>query len=157
MISKIIPFNNLQTLTTNLKGTKTVLVGGCFDILHIGHVKFLQEAKKHGAVIVALESDQALTSHKGHLRPIHQQIERAQVLAELHAVDYVLLLPYFSKNEEYQRLVDTIHPTTIALTQGDPLYEVKEAQAKSVKAHLVVIPKINTPSTTQLAKLLALE
>lgn len=157
MMSKIIPFKNLQTFAKNLKDAKTVLVGGCFDILHIGHVKFLQEAKKHGTLIVALESDKSLTNHKGHLRPIHQQVERAEVLTELNSVDFVLLLPHFTTDNQYQTLTSIVQPNIIALTEGDPLYKTKEAQAKSVGANLLVIPKINTPSTTQLAKLLALE
>lgn len=157
MMRKIIYLKNLQTLTTSLKGAKTVLVGGCFDILHIGHVKFLQEAKKHGTLIVALESDETLTNHKGHLRPIHQQIERAEVLAELKSVDFVLLLPHFTSDKQYQELTNVVQPNIIALTEGDRLYNTKETQAKSVGANILVIPKINTPSTTQLAKLLALE
>lgn len=134
-----------------------VLVGGCFDILHLGHVRFLASTKKLGTVIVALESDQTLTTHKGHLRPIHAQSERAEVLSALESVDYVILLPYFATHTEYFELTNTISPETIAVTEGDPLLTNKQQQAAAVGAKITVIPKINTPSTTQLAKLLGLE
>lgn len=156
-MNKVIAFKDLSNLIKNLKGQKVVLVGGCFDILHLGHIRFLKEAKKHGLVIVALESDETLTKHKGKSRPIHKQIERAEMLSQLETVDYVLLLPYFTTDKEYFDLTKTISPDIIAITQDDPQLFNKQKQAEMVGAKIIVTPKINTPSTTQLAKLLSLE
>ncbi len=154
---KIVDFKDLSKLVNHLSKDHKVLVGGCFDILHLGHVRFLKAAKKYGRVIVALESDETLKKHKGHLRPIHKQNERAEVLANLEAVDFVLLLPYFTSDQEYFDLVKLVHPHFIAITQSDPLLKNKRQQANAVGAEIIVIPKISTPSTTQLAKLLKIE
>ncbi len=156
-MNKVIHYNDLPRLISKLSSNKKVLVGGCFDILHLGHVRFLREAKKYGKVLVALESDATLTKHKGHLRPIHQQAERAEVLATLRTVDYVILLPAFTKHADYFQLVKDISPQVICITAGDPLMKNKQLQAKDVGAKLIIIPKIHTPSTTQLMKLLEIE
>ena len=154
---KIITFNNLDKFISRLGTNRLVLVGGCFDILPLGHVRFLAASKQYGMVSVALESDATLSKRKGHLRPIHKQVERAEVLASLETVDYVLLLPHFSNDQEYFNLTKTIAPSVIAVTQGDRLMEIKKQQAQLVNGKVIVIPKISTPSTTQLAKLLSLE
>jgi len=156
-MNKVIPYQKLPNMINQLKLNLIVLVGGCFDILHLGHVRFLKEAKKYGTVLVALESDKTLKQHKGHLRPIHYQRERAEVLASLETVDYVLLLPNFTSNQDYFELVQQVKPQIIVVTAGDPLLKVKQKQADTVGAKVVIVPKISTPSTTQLAKLLGLE
>lgn len=158
-MKKIINYQDLLKLIKQLKlkNQRLVLVGGCFDILHLGHVRFLEAAKKYGLVLVALESDSKLKKLKGLTRPIHTQTERAEVLANLKTVDYILLLPEFTKDEDYAQLTQTISPNFIAVTQGDPQLTKKQSQAKQVGAQIVIVPKIATPSTSQLAKLLKLE
>ena len=60
---------------------KVVLVGGCFDVLHYGHIHFLSSAKNHGdQVVVALESDENVKTRKGSTRPIHTQAQRKAML-----------------------------------------------------------------------------
>lgn len=156
-MNKVIAYKDLPNLITKLKTDKKVLAGGCFDILHLGHVRFLKAAKTHGTVIVALESDENLKRYKGLNRPIHKQAERAEILATLETVDYVLLLPPFSNDWDYYKLTTAVSPQIICVTAGDPLLKNKTAQAKDVGAKIVVIPKIASPSTSQLIKLLNLE
>src|SRR3989344_8872455 len=75
------------------QGKRIVLVGGCFDILHLGHIKFLESAKKLGdCLFVLLENDESVLRLKGKDRPINNQTERAQDLSSLSIVDYVVLL-----------------------------------------------------------------
>jgi rfaE bifunctional protein nucleotidyltransferase chain/domain len=137
---------------------KKVLVGGCFDLLHYGHIAFLKEAKEHGEhLIVALESDENVRHMKGAARPIHTQKQRKEMLEALSIVDEVIALAPMRTDEEYQKLVTDVAPSVIAITEGDPIEEKKRKQAKDIGATLVVIPKIHTPSTSQLAKLLGLE
>lgn len=137
---------------------KKVLVGGCFDLLHYGHVRFLEEAKKLGNwLVVALESDENVRRMKGDGRPIHNQEQRKAMLEALSSVDEVITLPPMNGHQEYFDLVTREHPQVIAITQGAPLEENKREQATKVGAQFVVIPKIPTPSTSQLAKLLGLE
>jgi len=156
-MEKIIAYGQISSLTKLLKNMHVVLVGGCFDILHLGHIRFLRSAKQYGTLLVALESDVTLVKFKGQNRPIHRQVERAEVLAALEMVDYVVTLPYFHSDEQYARLTQEIKPNFIAVTSGDPQLNNKKHHAQLVKAKIVIIPKINTPSTTQLAKLLSLE
>ena len=137
---------------------KIVLVGGCFDLLHYGHITFLSQAKALGEkLVVALESDENVRRAKGEARPIHSQEKRKEMLTALTAVDEVLMLKPMSTDEEYSRLVHDVSPSVIATTEGDPILEKKKSQAQRVGAQLVVIPKIHTPSTSQLAKLIGLE
>ena len=81
-------------------GKKVVFTNGCFDILHIGHVRYLEEAKGLGDIlVVAINSDRSVRGIKGELRPIVPQNERAGVLAALGSVDYVTIFdeqdPYY--------------------------------------------------------------
>ena len=157
-MNKILTLNQVDGLIEQYKNNSTVLVGGVFDILHIGHVRFLAEAKKYGDfLIVFLESDARVKELKGTDRPIHSQAERAEVLSELTCIDVIIPLPYFSTDQEYQDLTSWIKPKIIAITSGDPYQKQKQQQADDIKAKLITIPHLKTPSTTQLAKLLDLE
>ncbi|HII17063.1 TPA: adenylyltransferase/cytidyltransferase family protein [Candidatus Woesearchaeota archaeon] len=74
------------------KGKSIVTCNGCFDILHAGHIKFLEEAKSHGDIlIVAINTDAYITKKKGRGRPVNSQDDRALVLAALACVDYVAI------------------------------------------------------------------
>lgn len=135
--------------------TKKVLVGGCFDIFHYGHLYFLKKAKKLGNyLIIALESDENVMRLKGPKRPIHTQKQRSEMLKSLKFVDKVIPLPLFPN---YQELTANVHPAIIAVTQGDPMLKKKEQYAARVGAKVIAIPKIKTASTTQIAKLLSIE
>lgn len=137
---------------------KIVLVGGCFDLLHYGHVRFLMDAKKRGNwLVVALESDENVRRMKGGGRPIHNQAQRKELLEALSFIDEVITLPPMKNDTDYTNLVTRVKPDVIAITEGDPIVDKKQKQADTVGAQLVVIPKIPTPSTSQLAKLLGLE
>ena len=84
----------IKKIAANLKnqGRKIVFTNGCFDLLHVGHVRYLQKAKKLGDVlIVGLNTDHSVKLIKGKNRPIISQKERAEVLASLGCVDYVVL------------------------------------------------------------------
>ena len=141
-----------------MESKKIVLVGGCFDLLHYGHISFLKQAKALGDyLIVALEADQNVRFAKGDNRPIHSQQQRKEMLTSLSFVDEVIPLPPMNQDFQYFNLVEKIHPQIIAITEGDPVVDKKLKQAEQVGAKLVVIPRVHTPSTSQLAKLLDLE
>lgn len=137
---------------------KKVLVGGCFDFIHFGHISFLKQAKAYGDyLIVALESDENVRNMKGDSRPIHSQSQRKEMLASLSFVNEIIELPPMNSDQDYLNFVTNVKPDVIAATSGDPILEKKRIQATRVGAKLIVIPKIHTPSTSQLAKLLGLE
>lgn len=74
------------------KGSKLVFTNGCFDILHVGHIKYLQQAKALGDVlVVGLNSDASVKRLKGDERPVQVEADRAEVLAALACVDFVCL------------------------------------------------------------------
>ncbi len=86
--------NQLDGLLKKLRQEcKTIVTtNGCFDILHVGHVRYLEKAKSFGDVlIVALNSDKSVKSIKGEGRPINNENDRAEVLSALRSVDYVVL------------------------------------------------------------------
>lgn len=124
------------------KGKKIVLVGGCFDVLHPGHVVFLEKAKKEGDILVVLlESDQKVRNLKGLNRPVHTQKERAKVLSALRSVDCVVMLPFIKKEQDYDQLVAQIKPDVIAATFGD-INTHHQRVAKKVGAKLKFVTKI---------------
>ena len=74
------------------QGRRLVFTNGCFDLLHVGHVRYLQEARALGdALLVALNGDESVRALKGPTRPINSEQDRAEVLAALACVDFVTL------------------------------------------------------------------
>ena len=127
---------------------QVVLVGGCFDVVHYGHLHFLQRAKAAGDIlVVALENDDFIKLHKRRV-PFHTQSQRAEVLTHLRSVDYVILLPTMRGDTDYQKLVEIVHPAVIAITHGDPQKMKKKDFALAVGARLIEIDHIKGLSTT---------
>lgn len=138
-MAQIISFSELKKNKLLFEGKKTVLVGGCFDLIHYGHWHFLKKAKEEGDfLIVALEPDEFIKKKKKRV-PVHTQRQRAQILSSLRMVDLVILLPFFSSNQEYFEMVKIIHPKVIAVTAGDPQLENKKRQIKTVGGKLKIV------------------
>ena len=90
----VIDRKNIGNVVTTLKaeGKKIVFTNGCFDILHVGHVRYLKEAKALGDILIlGLNSDCSVKSLKGSNRPINNESDRAEVLSALKAIDYVVI------------------------------------------------------------------
>lgn len=84
----------ISEIVTSLKakGKRIVFTNGCFDILHVGHVRYLKEAKALGDILIlGLNSDCSVKSLKGPNRPINNESDRAEVLSALKAIDYVVI------------------------------------------------------------------
>jgi len=160
-MEKILNLSESEKIAKKLraKGEKIVLTGGCFDLLHIGHLHFLEKAKMAGDVlIIALESDINVKKLKGVHRPINSQLERARLLTALSLVDYVVLLPKMSSYKDYEKLVQSLCPDAIAITTNDPQIQNKKRQAKLVGAKVkVVAPLLKNKSTSKIAQILASE
>lgn len=152
MVKKILEWSDfLRHL--NPDASKVTLVGGCFDILHYGHLMFLQKAKDTGDILmIALESDEFIKKRKQR-DPVHTQQQRAEILAGLSVVDIVINLPYFATHEEYSHMVQKIHPDVIAVTAGDSQLELKTKYAQEIGASVrVVCPLITDSSTSNIIK-----
>ncbi len=135
-----------------------VLAGGCFDLLHPGHLRFFRAAKKRGErLVILLESDKKAKILKGISRPIFNQKERAEMLTSLTIVDYVILLPYLKNDPEYDKIIQQIKPAVIAATGNDPLLERKKNQAESCGAIMRIIPFFQNYSSSKLAKILRID
>ena len=157
-MARIVNLKELSTFLSKTNEGRIVLVGGCFDILHIGHVRFLSEAKKMGDyLIVLLESDKEVRKLKGKNRPVFIQKERAEMLSALGSVDLIVLLPVMQDDSDYLNLVMKIKPDVIAVTGNDPHIEKKKYQAKEIGGELKIISLTKTFSTSKLAKILSME
>lgn len=132
---------------------KIVLVGGVFDLIHYGHLNFLKEAKQQGDyLIVAIENDEFIRESKKR-KPVHTQQQRAQLLSHLDMVDQVILLPSMHRYKDYLAFVQTIRPSVIAVTDGDPYRHEKEKQAQQVGGKVVsVMGRNKTFSTSQILR-----
>lgn len=141
----------------NLEKKSIVLAGGCFDILHIGHIKFLEQAKKKGDYLfILLESDQSVRRLKGQNRPINLVFDRAQILAAINSVDYIIPLERVIESKDYDNIVEKIHPSIIAVTKNDKALIHKKRQAKKINAKVVsVIDRLEDKSTTKLAEIIS--
>ena len=98
--------NELPNLLKKLRDENKTIVttNGCFDILHVGHVRYLEKTKTFADVlIVALNSDKSVKSIKGESRPINNENDRAEVLSGLKSVDYVVL---FDEDSPIDRLLE---------------------------------------------------
>lgn len=139
---KIIEYKNLKKYTGNSKNKKVVLVGGCFDIFHYGHLMFLKKAKLAGELlIVALEPDEFITKIKNR-KNIHTQDQRAEILSSIELVDLVIKLPLFKTDNEYGKLVKIIKPSIIAVTKGDKQIENKKKQAETVNGKILTVTNL---------------
>jgi len=109
MTGKIVSVEEMGTLREQLasRGRKVVFTNGCFDLLHVGHVRCLKEARKQGdLLIVGVNSDESTRRIKGPGRPLMPQEDRAEILAALECVDYVVI---FSERTA-ERLVRALKP-----------------------------------------------
>ena len=157
-MAKIVDLQELETILQRERKGRIVLAGGCFDILHIGHVRFFSEAKKMGDyLIVLLENDEKVKKLKGKNRPIFAQEIRAETVSALICVDLVVVLPMMENDDDYMNLVMKIRPDIIAVTENDPRIEKKKRQAKAVAGELRVIPFVKTLSTSALAKIIGVD
>ncbi len=132
---------------------KVILTGGCFDILHYGHIYFLKKAKSLGDyLVVAIESDKRIRVLKGEGRPIHSQKQRKEILKSLKFVDQVIILKDKMTDRDYLKLIVKTRPAIIAVTKSDPILNKKQEQAKIAGAKVVEISKIKSPSTSEIIK-----
>ena len=91
-------------------GKKVVFTNGCFDILHAGHARYLHEARREGDVlVVGLNSDASVSRLKGEGRPVVPEADRAELLASLECVDYVVVFP----EDTPQRLIEQVEPDVL--------------------------------------------
>lgn len=153
-MAEIVPLNQLQHKIEFLRSRNKDLIvvgtNGCFDILHIGHIRSLQKAKKLGSIlVVGLNNDSSVKKIKGKGRPINPENERAEVLAALDCVDIVSIF----NDETAENFIELLKPNIYA--KGNEYNVDNLPEAKTVKKYggkIVQIPMVPGFSTTDLVK-----
>lgn len=140
----IVTLNKLKKIIKNLKNKKIVFTNGCFDIIHLGHIKLLKKAKSLGDIlIVGLNTDKSVRRLKGPNRPINSQKDRAEILDSIKYVDYVVL---FDEDTPY-RLITEIKPD-IVVKGAD--YQKKDIVGWGIVPKVVRFKIVEGRSTTNI-------
>lgn len=150
MPGKVLRLDGLKPVISQAKshGKRIVFTNGCFDLLHRGHLHLLREAKKLGDIlIVALNSDSSVKRIKGPNRPILAEAERAELIAALEMVDYVVT---FDEPDPYP-IIEQLRPDVL-VKGGDWSKEkiVGKALVESEGGRVVAIPYLQGYSTTEI-------
>lgn len=125
--SKIRPLEQLPGI---LKGKNVVMANGCFDILHVGHVRYLEGARKLGdTLVVAINSDRSVRAIKGPERPILDENERATLVSALRCVDHVVVFD----EPDVTRVLDLLRPAIHA--KGTDYTEDSVPEREKVRAY----------------------
>ncbi|MFT4542372.1 MAG: rfaE bifunctional protein nucleotidyltransferase chain/domain [Planctomycetota bacterium] len=99
--------DRLRTVNADLR---VVLANGCFDLLHVGHLRYLQDAGRQGdLLVVALNTDESVRANKGPTRPIVPLAERAELIAGLRCVDYVISFDESTMEASLRALLPQVH------------------------------------------------
>ena len=148
--------DDLKTVVTSLRalGSKIVLTQGSYDLVHIGHARYLDTAKKHGDVlIVGIDNDDKIRSRKGPDRPVVPEDERLEMVLHLRAVDFVFLK---KADDPKWNLIKTVHPDVlIAVEDTYSPEEIKELQNHC--GEVVVLERQATTSTSAKIRLMQLK
>lgn len=147
-VSKIIEQENVKQLRNENPGKTVVFTNGCFDILHIGHIRYLKEAATMGELlIIGVNSDESVKRLKGPARPVNSVQERMEVLASLEFVDYVV---QFEEDTPYE-LILAVQPDI--LVKGAD-YRPEEVVGKDIVeargGRLELLPLVPEKSTTKI-------
>ncbi len=150
MIEKLLSLEQMLGERQRLRaaGTRLVFTNGVFDLLHVGHVRYLTEARALGdALVVAINTDRTVRELKGPDRPVFDQAERAEIIAALKVVDYVVVFDDVSP----RKLIATLLPDVLVKGgdyQLDQIHGREEVEAAGGK--VISLPFVEGASTTAL-------
>lgn len=149
-MGKVITPDELQNTLAPFRsgGKKLVSTNGCFDILHVGHLRYLQAAKAMGdTLVVAINSDQSVKGLKGPERPLVCEDDRAELLAALNCVDYVVIFDEPTPENLLKKIRPDIH---VKGGDYDPDSLPEAATLKALGAELRFVDLVANRSTTNL-------
>ncbi len=148
-MAKIVDKNEALSLS---KERKLVFISGCFDLLHLGHMRFIHEARKivpsDVDLLIAVLSDNEVSRRKGETRPIFTFEQRVEMLTYLSDVSYVL--PWESTWEELRNFTGVLSPKYMAVVEGDPGIENKKLFMENIGSQLIIINRIEGFSTSEI-------
>jgi rfaE bifunctional protein nucleotidyltransferase chain/domain len=149
---KVVPLEKLQQRVKDLRaaGKKIVATNGCFDLLHVGHVRYLNAARALGdALIVGINGDESVRELKGQGRPVNNQNERAEIVAALGCVDLVTIFPEMRATRFLELAAPDVYVKGGDYNQGTLNADEREALQK-VGAKIDIVPFEPGYSTTDL-------
>lgn len=134
-------------------GKNVVFTNGCFDLLHVGHVRYLSAARKEGdMLVVGLNSDASVKSIKGRLRPIIEQTQRSEILASLQVVDYIT---FFDEPDPLQ-LIQLLKPAVLVKGADWNADDIVGADfVKNRGGRVVRVPLVKDTSSTVIIERIA--
>jgi D-beta-D-heptose 7-phosphate kinase/D-beta-D-heptose 1-phosphate adenosyltransferase len=137
----------LELEAVRKQGHKIVFTNGCFDLLHVGHLRYLAEARAKGdCLVVAINTDASVQSIKGPNRPILPQEERAEILAALEMVDYVT----FFDEPTPQEIIELLQPDVLVKGADWPIDQIVGREVVWARGGQVVnIPVVEGLSTSE--------
>jgi D-glycero-beta-D-manno-heptose 1-phosphate adenylyltransferase len=141
--SKIVSRSQLQEILSaaKLRGQSIVFANGCFDTLHVGHVRYLAGAKQQGDIlVVGINADSSVTPLKGPGRPILDENARALLVAALRVVDYVVIFPEPNVEKLLEELRPNVHAKGTDYT-ADSVPERAVADRLGIRVAIVGDPK----------------
>lgn len=148
MLEKVKTTQELLPLLAVLRsiGKKIAFTNGCFDIIHTGHLRYLAKAKSLGDIlVVAINSDSSVRTIKGEQRPINNQHDRAEVLAGLEMVDYVVI---FDEPDPY-RIISRLQPDVLVKGGDWKIEQIIGRDIVEARGGMVVsVPYLQGASTT---------
>jgi D-beta-D-heptose 7-phosphate kinase/D-beta-D-heptose 1-phosphate adenosyltransferase len=128
-------------------GYPIVLTSGSFDLIHLGHVKYLQRAKEFGGVlVVGVDSDAKIRRRKGDDRPMVPQDERLELLAHQRPVDMIYLK---GEDEERWGLIKAVRPDVLVLTEDHSYSEVHQRELLEFVGRIEVVPRQASVTTSE--------
>jgi rfaE bifunctional protein nucleotidyltransferase chain/domain len=154
-VKKVLTLGELLSLRAEMRrqGKKVVFTNGCFDLLHVGHVRILRAARALGDVlIVGLNDDDSLRALKGAGRPFIPAEERAELLAALEPVDYVLLWPETTFNALLAELQPDVYCKGADYAPGTGKELPEKETVERYGGRLVLLPLVAGRSTSELIR-----
>jgi len=136
--------------TLAAQGRKLVFTNGCFDLLHVGHVRYLQAARALGdALVVAVNGDASVRALKGPTRPVNSEYDRAEVLAALGCVDYVVIFQELRMTDLYRAVRPQIYAKGGDYTP-ETLDKEERATIDAIGSQICILPLVPGRSTTNI-------
>jgi rfaE bifunctional protein nucleotidyltransferase chain/domain len=149
-LAKILNRTETSILRSLHAGKTMVFTNGCFDVLHVGHVRYLAAARRLGnMLVVGLNSDASVRELKGPGRPLNPEEDRAEVLAALEAVDHVIIFGEKRASDLVRELAPDIYAKGGDYTP-DTLDPDEVATLKEIGAKIEILPLVRGKSTTRL-------
>jgi len=148
----LIDNNKAQEFFSGLRasGKTIVATNGCFDILHVGHLRYLAESRRHGdLLVVGLNSDASVRRLKGSTRPINSEHDRAELLMALRVVDYVVIFA----EDDASEFLKLVQPQIYTKGGDYDLASLPEAStARAIGTKIILVPLVEGKSSTNTIK-----